>query len=78
MPMGEGHQQLQWGKLLWSHLWIDHMYCFARPSCPSYKVAPCPKILEKYFLGYYKQGWPLLDALQLHCPHFSCIHASPN
>ena len=30
IAMGEAHLQLQWGKLLWSHLWIDHMYFFAR------------------------------------------------
>ena len=27
--MGTAHNQLQWGKFLWTHLWIDHMYCFA-------------------------------------------------
>ena len=25
VDMGPAHVQLQWGKLLWSHLWIDHM-----------------------------------------------------
>ena len=28
--MGEAHLQLRWGKLLWSQLWIDHMFFFAR------------------------------------------------
>ena len=28
--MGKGHLVLQWPKLLWSHLWIHHMYFFAR------------------------------------------------
>ena len=28
--MGKAHLVLQWPKLLWSHLWIDHMYFFAR------------------------------------------------
>ena len=27
--MGKAHLVLQWPKLLWSHLWIDHMYFFA-------------------------------------------------
>ena len=28
--MGATHNELQWGKLLWTHLWIDHMYYFAK------------------------------------------------
>ena len=28
--MGKAHLLLEWPKLLWSRLWIDHMYCFAR------------------------------------------------
>ena len=28
--MGAAHNELQWGKLLWPHLWIDHMYHFAK------------------------------------------------
>ena len=28
--MGAAHNELQWGKLLWTHLWIDHMYYFAK------------------------------------------------
>ena len=28
--MGKAHLLLEWPKLLWSHLWIDHMYFFAR------------------------------------------------
>ena len=24
--MGKAHLVLQWPKLVWSHLWIDHMY----------------------------------------------------
>ena len=28
--MGKAHLVLQWPKLLWSYLWIDHMYFFAR------------------------------------------------
>ena len=28
--MGKAHLVLQWPKLLWSHLWIDHMHFFAR------------------------------------------------
>ena len=30
IPMGAAHNELQWGKLLWTHLWIDHMYFFAK------------------------------------------------
>ena len=30
IAMGAAHNELQWGKLLWKHLWIDHMYCFAK------------------------------------------------
>ena len=30
IAMDEAHLQLHWGKLLWSHLWIDHIYFFAR------------------------------------------------
>ena len=26
IAMGAAHNELQWGKLLWTHLWIDHMY----------------------------------------------------
>ena len=29
VAMGRAHLQSLWGKLLWSHLWIDHMYFFA-------------------------------------------------
>ena len=29
IAMGAAHNELQWGKLLWTHLWIDHMYYFA-------------------------------------------------
>ena len=25
LAMGAAHNELQWGKLLWTHLWIDHM-----------------------------------------------------
>ena len=28
--MGKAHLPLQWPKLLWSYLWSDHMYFFAR------------------------------------------------
>ena len=28
--MGKAHLLLQWPKLLWSLLWMDHMYFFAR------------------------------------------------
>ena len=28
--MGAARNKLQWGKLLWTHLWIDHMYFFAK------------------------------------------------
>ena len=27
--MGKAHLLLEWPKLLWSHLWIDHMCFFA-------------------------------------------------
>ena len=44
--MGKAHLVLQWPKLLWSHLWIDHMYFFARKwrilskfSCLPWKAA---------------------------------------
>ena len=30
MAMGNAHNDLQWGKLLWTHLWIDRMYYFAK------------------------------------------------
>ena len=30
MAMGVAPNDLQWGKLLWTHLWIDHMYYFAK------------------------------------------------
>ena len=29
IAMGKAHLFLEWPKLLWSHLWIDHMYFFA-------------------------------------------------
>ena len=29
IAMGKAHFHLEWPKLLWSHLWIDHMYFFA-------------------------------------------------
>ena len=29
IAMGIAHNELQWGKLVWTHLWIDHMYFFA-------------------------------------------------
>ena len=28
--MGAAHNELHWGKLLRTHLWIDHMYFFAK------------------------------------------------
>ena len=30
IAMGAAHYELQWGKLLWTHLWINHMYFFAK------------------------------------------------
>ena len=30
IAMGTAHNELHWGKLLWKHLWIDHMYYFAK------------------------------------------------
>ena len=30
IAMGKAHLLLDWPKLSWSHLWIDHMYFFAR------------------------------------------------
>ena len=30
IAMGKGHLLLEWPKLLWSHLWIDHLSFFAR------------------------------------------------
>ena len=30
IAMGAAHNELQWSKLLWTHLWIDHMYYFAK------------------------------------------------
>ena len=30
IAMGVAHNELQWGKLLWTHLWIDRMYYFAK------------------------------------------------
>ena len=29
IAMGAAHNEIQWGKFLWTHLWIDHMYYFA-------------------------------------------------
>ena len=29
IAMGTAHNELQWGKLLWTHLWINHMYFYA-------------------------------------------------
>ena len=28
--MNAVHNELQWGKLLWTHLWIGHMYFFCK------------------------------------------------
>ena len=28
--MSTAHNNIRWGKLLWTHLWIDHMYFFAQ------------------------------------------------
>ena len=28
--MGTAHNELQWGKLLWMHLWIHHMHFLAK------------------------------------------------
>ena len=41
IAMGEAHLQLQWGKLLWSHLWIDHMYFFLTDSRSSKSTQDC-------------------------------------
>ena len=30
IAMGTAHNELQWGKFLWTHLWIDHMCFFAK------------------------------------------------
>ena len=30
IAMGTAHNELQWGKLLWTHLWIANMYYFAQ------------------------------------------------
>ena len=30
IAMCAAHNELQWGKLVWTHLWIDHMYFFAK------------------------------------------------
>ena len=30
IAMGATHNELRWGNLLWTHLWIDHMYYFAK------------------------------------------------
>ena len=30
IAMGSSHYELHWGKLLCTHLWIDHMYFFAK------------------------------------------------
>ena len=39
IAMGAAHNELQWGKLLWTHLWIDHMNHFAKKW----------RILSKFF-----------------------------
>ena len=28
MIMGARHLDLGWGKTLWTHMWIDHMYAY--------------------------------------------------
>ena len=43
LAMGIPHNELQWGKLLWTHLWIDHMYFFLQrsgESCQSSLALP--------------------------------------
>ena len=30
IAMGVAHNEIQWGKLVWTHCWIDHMHFFAR------------------------------------------------
>ena len=30
IAMGTAHNELQWGKLMWKHLWINHMYFFCK------------------------------------------------
>ena len=38
LTMGQHHNALRFGKVLWSHLWIDHMYAYAK----------CWRILSKF------------------------------
>ena len=43
IAMGAAHNELQWGKLLWTHLRIDHMYFFwqrSGQSCQSSAALP--------------------------------------
>ena len=42
IAMGTAHNELQWGKLLWAHLWIDHIYILQRSgvSCQSSPALP--------------------------------------
>ena len=28
LTMGARHLDLRWGKTLWTHMWIDHMYAY--------------------------------------------------
>ena len=42
VAMGTAHDVLYWGKILWAHLWIDHMYFFCKEveSCQSSLALP--------------------------------------
>ena len=42
IAMGKAHLLLEWPKLLWSHLWIDHMYFFPAngEATPNFHASP--------------------------------------
>ena len=43
IAMGTAHNELQWGKLPWTHLWIDHMYFFAKKCRTCQSSPPLPR-----------------------------------
>ena len=55
IPMGKAHVLLELPKLLWSHLWIDHMYFFAR----QWRTTPTPvpsSVGLEFLLKYASRG----------------------
>ena len=57
LAVGTAHNHFEWGKLLWAHLWINHMYHFAKRwrilskfSCPT-------TIVQQWQLGKVTWLW---------------------